>query len=240
MSWVWKSVLTAAMLAVLAPQESASQNDLRDSVRAPPPTERAPPIQSDEIAPPREVRGLFIVIAQTMHCRDETHWDWMGSDDTFFVFRDPVSNSAVMTAAFRNVDSGDTRGFTPAQSCVTPLANFLEGPNNRPLSWTCGRGVPNISFVVEAYEDDEDEELGTRSYYSYGDSACTDAQAPANCADDLIGRATVRYSAEQLEQLVPQVGLTRHFTVRLGGYDFTYAIQRVANVTVDPPVEARQ
>jgi len=233
-----KSMIIAMAIAGLASVGAHAQDGPRDFT-APQATENAPPFQPTSPTPPREVRGLYVVIAQTMHCHDETHADWWGSDDTFFVFRDPVSNSAVMTAAFGNVDSGDTRPFTQAQSCVTPLANFLDGPNNRALSWTCGSpGVTSISFVVEAYEDDEDGALGIRSYYSYEGGECTDAQAPANCNDDLIGRAVVTHSAEQLDQWLPNVGLTTQLTVRLGGYDFTYLIQRVGNLVVDPPLEA--
>jgi hypothetical protein len=234
----WKSALAGVALAALMSVSAQSQDGPGD-VTAPPATQNELPAQSSEITPPREVQGRYVVMPHTMHCHDETHWDWMGSDETFFVFRDPVSQSAVKTATFGNVDSGDTRPFSQANGCVTPLANFLQGANNQAASWTCGTGVASISFIVEAYEDDDDDSLGTRSYYSYEDGPCTDAQSPANCNDDLIGRARVTHSAEELDRWLPQAGLSTHRTVRVGGYTFEYVIQRVADVVVDPPIEVQ-
>jgi hypothetical protein len=199
----------------------------------------APPRGPLSPAPPRAVQGRYVVIPHSIHCRYETHWNFLGSDEIIVVFHDPISNSAVRTATFGNFDNGDTRFFAQANGCITPLGGFLSGENGQPVAWTCRQeGVASVSFVAEAYEDDDDGDLGTiPSYYSVGDAVCTDAQAPANCRDDFIGRAVVSYDAEQLDRWMPDVGAMREITVRLGGYDLTYRIQRVSNVAIDPARE---
>lgn len=229
MKWTLGAAAAAAMLVCLASPAAAQPR--RGDVMGPPATVVQP-------ARERVVQARYVVIPVSIYANNETGPDWPGSDEVFAVFQDPVSHSIVRTPTFGDVDTGETRYFAQAQACISPIGQTLAGENGQPAAWTCREGgtTAPLAFTVELFEDDPDGPTNMRPSY-YGDY-CSDAQAPANCNDDRIGRLSFTHSAEDLATMT--VGETREFRRWTGGYTFTYRIQRLEDVVIEPTFNRRR
>jgi len=119
-----------------------------------------------------------------------------------------------VSKAFEDVDNGESRSFAPGESCILPFdGQSIDGVFVAPQeTWTCSEaGTPGpISFTVVMAEED--------SGFFHD---CLSGQAPPilECAadfhrpydlpdwnDDLIGRHTVEFTAEELAFAMPNVG----------------------------------
>jgi hypothetical protein len=93
------------------------------------------------------------VKAVSFEARDETGFDWAGSDVVTFTVRMP--RYTLIGKRYGNIDSdGDEHAFEDEISCIAPAIDN-DGYN---FAWQCsseGIAAP-ISFVIGAYEQDGD------------------------------------------------------------------------------------
>jgi hypothetical protein len=220
--------LNVAMLFALGMSSTAfGQTGFRPRDVAAPPTTLTQPDRH------RVTEARFQVIPYGVHAYDETGPDWPGSDEIYLVFRDAQTGSGVRTPIFPNFDTGETKPFAQAQSCVTPIGHTLFGADGLALAWECREGGVRgpLSFSVEIYEDDGDTPPGRASYYSQ----CTPPEGPSpqpSCEDDLIGRADISFSLERLLAALPQPGAQRIYNQTLGEYAFYYRVVRLDDVVI--------
>jgi hypothetical protein len=161
----------------------------------------------------------------SLNCIDETGIDFLGSDHARIII-DAVSTTHI---DFRNVDAGDIRIFAPGNSCILPI----NGPPRDLWTelhhvWACtNTGISGpFTFNVELYEVDD---LLTM--------------------DDVIGRRTLQFTAEELAAAMPNVNDTFTESITLvppcegnnvctkspfdSEYRFTYRLTRLPD---RPPV----
>jgi hypothetical protein len=150
----------------------------------------------------------FKIEAVKFKCLDETGYDWLGSDEIRIGIES--SFARIISREFGDVDTDETRSFKPEESCILPVGEkdgdilgALVAPSVR---WSCSAsGAPGpFSFEVTMVEVDVD---------LFGFS-----QPPpvAGGANDLIGRRTVAFTAEELAAAMPAVGDTAEETITLG------------------------
>jgi hypothetical protein len=62
----------------------------------------------------------YTIKATKFHCSDETGWDWLGSDEPYWIFGSLGAGIAVTTRSriFEDVDSGDTFTFDANDGCI--------------------------------------------------------------------------------------------------------------------------
>lgn len=173
----------------------------------------------------------YQVEARVFRAVDETWYDspWFApwiSDEVMVILRDPARQVMSVSRIFEDVDSGEHRSFGPQESCILPIStvqnDWLWGPGE---SWGCsGAGAPGpLSFIVELYEADSDTwndiyecfvefvNCGFAVAVGYPESSSTFTEG-----DELIGKATVVYTAEDLAASLPFVGDYAEETVTLG------------------------
>ncbi len=220
------TAFAALAVALLATPASAQGFRPGDVARVPPGAEM-------QQARPRVVERRYMVVPISIYANDETGADWAGSDEVYAIFRDPSTNSAVRTQTFGNVDTDHTRYFSQAQACLAPLGATQTDNEGKVIAWQCrtgGMGAP-FAFRVELYESDGSG--GVRSLVDWG--ACLGA-APGEvqraCLDDLIGAADVTLRPMHLGRL-RRPGDERAFSIRLGGYTFTYKVARLEDHVVE-------
>jgi hypothetical protein len=180
-------------------------------------------------------------VAETVRFKaiDETGYDALGSDEVYAIISDlnPTLND-LATSEYGDVDAGETRNFGRDERCIAP----------RPR---CDHGVSEIlHFKVSFWE--RDEPPWPFLEFCYGDAPGVHYVLDhGKCTyDDLIGRAEVLMSREQLLAALPGVGESVEHTLTLGGpcghsedvvgcgppgpsgpeYQFTYRITRLPDV----------
>jgi hypothetical protein len=174
-------------------------------------------------------RPQFVVTAVKVHVGHETGTNWPGNDEVEVLFSDYEHMEAVW---FYNADAGETFTIPAAKNCIQPQT-------------ACDHGVSSVHFRVALWENDESPLPGTN--FCYGDLE------PGNyfyehglCSgDDLIGKAEVTLTQQELVALLPTVGASVDRTIRPTGgdgtYDFTYRITRLPDVgrdiVIGPPLE---
>ena len=170
----------------------------------------------------------FIVTAMRLYANDETGPDFPGSDEIYLVFGDPAQGMFGYSSIFGDFDTGETRNFAPAQWCLAPLFEPIYHQNGDLIGWQCqtgGIGGP-FSFALWLYESDS----------PWTPHACLGPfTGPVQCQDDLVGSQTISYSAEELLAAMPRIGDEVTESIRLGGYTFTWLVQRIAD-SGTPPV----
>jgi hypothetical protein len=170
----------------------------------------------------------FIVTAERLYANDETGPDFPGSDEIYLVFGDLAQGMYGYSSIFGDFDTGETRNFAAGQWCLAPLSEAIYHQNGNLIGWQCqtgGIGGP-FSFALKLYESDS----------AWTPHACLGPLlAPVQCQDDLVGSQTVSYSAEELLAAMPRIGDEVTESVRLGGYTFTWRVQRIAD-SGTPPV----
>ena len=211
---------------------------------------------------PGRVERRYKVEAVGFKCLDETWYDspffapWI-SDEVMVILRDPQRRVLTVSRVFDDVDTNETRNFGPQENCILPINDqqdqYLQAPGH---SWTCGAaGVSSpFTFSVEMYEEDLDLELGFQippNKYDEDSSIFTKS-------DELIGRRTLAFPAEELAAAMPNVNDTVEETIKLGAcyddegreggcvetpiwptgpeYTFTYRLTRLPDVTQEPVI----
>lgn len=176
-------------------------------------------------------RPRFVVTAVRLHANDETGPDWPGSDEIYLVFGDGAQRKYGHSSIFGDFDTGETKDFAAAQWCLAPISEPIYHQNGNLIGWQCqteGIGGP-FSFALALYESDS----------SWTPSACLPDDLPVGvqCQDDLVGSRTVSYSAEELLAAMPVIGGEVTESVRLGGYTFTWRVQRIADSGTPPVIQ---
>jgi hypothetical protein len=147
----------------------------------------------------------FVAEAVKFKAIDESGYDRFGSDEVRAVFSDlnPTLLDLV-TSKFDGVNTGDTQSFGPNERCIAP----------RP---TCDHGVSEIlHFKVSFWEVDPPWPF---VQFCYGDAPGLHYWLRHGvCSwDDLIGRAEVLKSREELLAELPRVGDSVEHKLTLGG-----------------------
>lgn len=224
---------------------------------APPPT--PPP---EPAGPAADVMGLsdfpwetiewierrYKIEAMRFKCRDETGWDWPGSDEVMVGTED--AKGGTVSDEIGDIDSGDTHHFDPLKSCIIAVRPGVVVLGKTSVCNDIGEPAP-LSFEVEFWEKDPiGYPMGFCNVIPPGPGS--DGHAGPHCVndhngDDFIGRAQLFFSAQDFAVL-PNVGDEFIETVVLspcppgttvcGGWDFpdytfTYRTTRLRDVRVD-------
>ena len=174
----------------------------------------------------------FVATAVKFKALHETHYNWMGSDEVYALLYDFPAVGLRRTATFGDVDAGETRNFSPKDSCVSPLPR-------------CDRGGSSLGFGLALYEQDQppfqfchgalSSSPPTSEEYERSFDALADS-----CDDDLIGKAKVKLSQADLLAMLPTVGAFVDTTITLTGgagrYEMTYRLTRLADRFTIPPI----
>lgn len=217
--------LKLAALAFLSTLTFAGATEAQNAHRfevAPRATVRAP--DARPIPQPR-----FIVTAERLYANNETGPDWPGSDEVYIVFGNRALNKFGYSTVFGDFDTGETKSFSRGRWCLAPLFEPIYQNGGDLYGWQCqtgGIGGP-FNFEVRLFESD----------HSWTPSACLPNDLPpgVQCQDDLIGGRTISYSREELIAAMPRVGDHVIESARLGGYTFTWRVERIPD-SGTPPV----
>ena len=197
------------------------------------------------VAPWSERR--YKVEAIRFKARDESGFDWAGSDEVMVETRD--AKGFTVTDEIGDIDSGDTHDFEPDVSCIiaVPPGTMVLGKSSR--CDAAGQPGP-FSFEVVLWEKDS---------FGWDFGFCAPVGPPPglhngpHCGndglgDDLLGRRELFFPVPDLETTLPQVGDSFTETVVLspceddedvcGGWDlpdysFTYRTTRLPDVSTD-------
>jgi hypothetical protein len=149
----------------------------------------------------------------------------MGSDEVYAVFSDldPTHNDRT-TSTFGDFDAGETRDFPADQSCIVAQP-------------ACDRGVADVHFRLSLWEHD-----GSLFPFPHGQvtGGHNILEGGVNTEDDIIGKAEVTKTRDELLAALPTVGSFADFTITPTGgdghYELTYRITRLANRFNVPPI----
>jgi hypothetical protein len=137
------------------------------------------------------------------------------------------------TSVFGDFDTGERRAFRSNQSCISPAV----GATRRVDAWGCNRaGAPGpVRVEVIVLETDDWSPAlcgahGAATFFSkpFGGFGLTGTPG-AGCDPDLVGSDYIQFSQADLLRRLRFVGASREFDLRIGGYTFTYRIERVAD-----------
>lgn len=219
--------------------------------------------------PDKVVEHRYKVEALGFRALDETGYDspWFApwiSDEVMVILRDPEQKVLTVSRVFGNVDTNETRNFGPHENCILPVRdivnNYLRAPRD---SWTCGEAgaAGPFSFSVEMYEADSDDWNGAYNCFVLFDCGF---EVPAGYepssdiftkGDELIGKKTLHFGAEELLTAMPNANDTFEETITLGPchdergcvespwlptgpeYTFTYRLTRLPDRTLDPVLD---
>lgn len=178
--------------------------------------------------------------------RNETGWDWWGSDEVMVGTED--SKGWTVSGELTGIDSGEFYSFDPVRSCVVAVRPGIVVLGKTSVCDEAGEPAP-LSFGVELWEKDL---LGWRSGFCKALPPGKDLHAGPHCADDgsgadFIGRARVDLSTLDLEAVLPNVGDEHIETVVLSpcpsgdvcgdvdlpDYSFTFRVTRVRDARVE-------
>lgn len=178
--------------------------------------------------------------------RNETGWDWWGSDEVMVGTED--AKGWTVSAELSGVDSGEFYSFDPVRSCVVAVRTGIVVLGKTSVCDEAGEPTP-LSFGVELWEKDV---FGWRTGFCKALPPGKDLHAGPHCADDgsgadFIGRARVDLSALDLEAVLPNVGDEHIETVVLSpcpsgevcsdadlpDYSFTFRVTRVRDARVE-------
>ncbi len=178
--------------------------------------------------------------------RNETGWDWWGSDEVMVGTED--SKGWTVSGELSGVDSGEFYSFDPVRSCVVAVRAGIVVLGKTSVCDEAGEPAP-LSFEVELWEKDL---IGWRSGFCKALPPGQDLHAGPHCADDgsgtdFVGRARVDLSALDLEAVLSRVGDEHIETVVLSpcpsgevcsdadvsDYSFTFRVTRMRDARID-------
>ena len=190
------------------------------------------------------IERRYKIEAMRFKARDESGWDWPGSDEVMVGTFDAKGHTT--SNEIGDIDSGETHHFEPAKSCILAVRPGIVVLGKTSVCTDVGEPAP-LSFRTEFWEKDDTV---------FGFSRCLPPLTPSgfhgtsHClddgeGDDFLGHAQVDLSIQELEMALPQVGDQRIETVVLNpcpsgvcdvtygpDYSFTYAITRLPDVRV--------
>jgi hypothetical protein len=191
------------------------------------------------------VERRYKIEAIRFKARDETGFDWLGSDEVMVQTND--AKGMTVSNEIGGIDSGDTHNFDPAKSCIVGVRPGVvvlgktsvcgEVGEPAPLSfqvefWEKDFGLPPYGFQVPPGEPGPGEHMGPW----WADDEYDD--------DDFIGRAQIDYPTQDLEAVLLHVGDEVVETVKLDpcpgwtcagypDYTFTWRVTRLPDVRVN-------
>lgn len=178
--------------------------------------------------------------------RNETGWDWWGSDEVMVGTED--AKGWTVSGELSGIDSGEFYSFDSVRSCVVAVRAGIVVLGKTSVCDEAGEPAP-LSFGVELWEKDR---FGWRTGFCKALPPGKDLHAGPHCADDgsgadFIGRVRVDLSTLDLEAVLPNVGDEHMETVVLSpcpsgevcsdadlpDYSFTFRVTRVRDARVD-------
>ena len=187
------------------------------------------------------IERRYKVEAMRFKARDETGYDWWGSDEVMVETRD--AKGWTSSDEIGGIDSGDTHKFDPAKSCIVAVRPGVVVLGKTSVCDGVGEPAP-LGFRVEMWEKDF-------SIFGSFRLCLPDTHAGSHCAndgfgDDFIGHAQIDLSAQALETALPNVGSEHIETVVLNpcrgsdvcdvtfgpDYSFTFRVTRLADARV--------
>ncbi len=192
------------------------------------------------------IERRYKVEALGFKARDESGWDWTGSDEVMVETRD--AKGWTVTNEIGGIDSGDNHHFNPAVSCIIAVRAGIVVLGKTSVCNDVGEPAP-FGFRVEMWEKDFSIfgfpiKCLTGGPPTHGGPHC----ANDGMGDDFIGSAQVDLSVQELETALPNVGTEYIETVVLNpcssgesvcdvtygpDYSFTYRITRLPDVRTD-------
>ena len=196
------------------------------------------------------VERRYKIEAIRFKARDETGFDWLGSDEV--VVQTTDSKGWTVSREIGNIDSGDTHNFDPATSCIVAVSPGTVVLGESSVCEEVGEPAP-LGFQVELWEQDS---IG----FPYGFCLPGSVGTPepghhvgpyyASCPNatgfnDFIGRARIDYPTQELEVGLPNVGDEVIESVTLDpcpdlaacagypDYTFTWRVTRLRDARVD-------
>lgn len=235
--WIW-------CISSAGAQESPAPAGAGDATRAANPALPSSFPWDDIVIEWNELR--YKIEAMRFKARDETGFDWPGSDEVMVETSD--AKGWTVSNKIGNIDSGDTHDFDPAKSCIVAVRPGVVVLGKTSVCDGTGEPAP-LSFEVEIWEKDG---FGFPAGFCAPLSPAADGHAGPHCAndqngDDFIGHAQIDLPAQDLETALPNIGDELIETVVLspcegggvcGGwgfpdYSFTYRITRLPDVRTD-------
>jgi hypothetical protein len=192
------------------------------------------------------VERRYKVEALRFKARDETGWDWTGSDEVMVETDD--AKGWTVSSEIGGIDSGDTYHFTPAVSCIIAVRAGIVVLGKTSVCDDVGEPAP-LGFRVEMWEKDFSifgfpKKCLVGGPPMHGGPHCADD----GMGDDFIGSAKVDLSVQELETALPNVGDEYIETVVLNhcssgesvcdvtygpDYSFTFRVMRLSDVRTD-------
>jgi hypothetical protein len=192
------------------------------------------------------VERRYKIEAMRFKARDETGYDWWGSDEVMVETVD--AKGWTVSDEIGGIDSGDTHHFDPAKSCIIAVRPGIVVLGKTSVCDDIGEPAP-LWFEVEFWEKDP---IGISIGFCKRVSGPGGHRGSRDCAndgngDDFIGRARLDFPAQDFEAVLPNVGDEYIETVVLNpcfgadvcdvtygpDYSFTYRITRLADLRVD-------
>ena len=191
------------------------------------------------------IERRYKIEAMRFKARDESGFDWMGSDEV--MIRTDDAKGWTVSDEIGGIDSGDTHHFDPAKSCIVAVRPGIVVLGKTSVCVDTGEPAP-LGFQVEFWEKDFGVPtgfclFGPPSPGQHGGPHCVND----GNGDDFIGRARIDYSTQELEAALPHVGDELIESVTLfpciddgacGGWDFpdytfTWRVTRLSDARVD-------
>ncbi len=193
------------------------------------------------------VERRYKIEAIRFKARDETGFDWPGSDEVLVETTD--AKGFTLSNEIGGIDSGDTHDFDPAKSCIVAVRPGIVVLGESSVCEEVGEPAP-LGFQVEFWEKDW---IGNPGGFCVGPSSPAPGHhAGSNYAscfngwqfNDFIGSARIEYPTHELEAALPNVGDEVVETVKLDpcpgqicagfpDYTFTWRVTRLPDVRVD-------
>lgn len=183
----------------------------------------------------------YKIEAMRFKARDESGFDWWGSDEVMVGTFDP--KGWTVSEKIGDINSGDTYPFDPAKSCIVSVQPGIVVLGK--TSVCAGSEPAPLRFRVEFWEKDPS---GYPTAFCPGSTPLPGYHGSTHClndlsGDDFLGRAQIDLSAQELEAALPQVGDEYIETVVLDpcpgqqcagfpDYTFTYRITRLPDAQV--------
>jgi hypothetical protein len=189
----------------------------------------------------------YKIEAVRFKARDETGIDWLGSDEVMIGTEDV--KGWTVSDEFGDVDSGETRNFDPAKSCIVAVRPGVVVLGKTSVCDNVGEPAP-LGFEVEFWEKDP---ISFPAGFCVPGSPLPGRHAGPHCVndhdgDDFIGRARLDFSMQELETALPNVGAEYIETVTLSpcpkdqdtcgaadfpDYTFSYRVTRLPDVPLE-------
>jgi hypothetical protein len=192
------------------------------------------------------VERRYKIEAMRFKARDESGFDWLGSDEVMVETDD--AKGWTVSDEIGGIDSGDTHNFDPAKSCIVAVRPGIVVLGETSVCDDVGEPAP-LGFQVEFWEKD----FGLPPY---GFQVPPGQPGPGQHIgpwwaddefddDDFIGRSRIDYPTQELEVGLPHVGDEVIESVTLDpcpdlaacagypDYTFTWRVTRLPDARVD-------